>query len=102
MKCLTLIVHQTARQDLLDSLSSAPQVTGFTISKAEGHSERTGDNPFDTVRDRVLGFVPRVRVDVLIEDDEVDAVLARLRDCESCVVGRGIWWVTPVLDYGPL
>ncbi|MCK5796055.1 MAG: DUF3240 family protein [Deltaproteobacteria bacterium] len=102
MKCLTLIVHQSAKQHLLDLLSSTPEVPGFTLVQAEGHTDHTGDNPFESIRDRVLGYVPRIRVDVLLEDDAVDPVLARLRDCESCMKGRGIWWVTSVATHGTL
>jgi nitrogen regulatory protein P-II 1 len=102
MKCLTFVIHQTAKQDLLDHLLDAQEIPGFTVSAAEGHSERTEQNPFETARDRVLGYVPRYRVEVILEDDAVDTVLERLQDCDSCVVGRGIWWVTPVESHGVL
>jgi len=78
MKCLTLIVHRSAKQDLVDRLRGAPEIHGFTVQPAEGHSERTGDNPFETTRDLVLGHVPRERVDILLQDDAVPSVVALL------------------------
>jgi nitrogen regulatory protein P-II 1 len=102
VKCLTFVIHESAKQDLLDQLLGAPQIPGFTLIRAEGHSTRTGENPFDTARDRVLGYVPRYRVDVILEDEAVQEVLEQLQACDSCVVGRGVWWVTPVDDHGLL
>lgn len=101
MKCLTLIIHQSARQDLVDHLRRSG-VPGFTLSPAEGHSDETSHNPFETTRDRVLGFVPRYRVEVILEEDDLARILTYLRGCDSCVQGRGIWWVTRVEDHGRL
>lgn len=102
MKLLTLIVHREAQQDLLDLLMSHEHVRGFTTTRGEGHSCRTQHNPFETDRDRVLGYVPRVRVDVLLPEEHLPGVLDLLRGCESCVSGLGIWWVTTVDDSGYL
>ncbi|MDY0000466.1 MAG: DUF3240 family protein [Polyangia bacterium] len=102
MKCLTIIVHRSAKQHLLDQLRVTPEVRGFTTQPAEGHSEHTGDNPFETTRDLVLGYVPRERVDILLDETAVSPVLASLQNCDSCLRGRGIWWVTQVEQWGSL
>ena len=98
MKCLTLIIHRSAKQDLLDHLLQASEISGFTIVGAEGHSERTGANPFDTTRDQVLGYVPRFRIDVLLEDEAVGRLVGgddgaapvarRLADGDAVQVGH--------------
>jgi nitrogen regulatory protein P-II 1 len=102
MKVLTLIVRETAAQDLVDLLLCDEQISGFTTFSGEGHSCSTRENPFENDADRVLGYVPRVKVEILLEDEAVEHVLDRLRQCESCVAGQGIWWVTPVTDSGKL
>jgi nitrogen regulatory protein P-II 1 len=102
MKCLTLVIHEAAEQDLLDYLLDCEHVSGFTTTRVHGHSRNTQDNPFDTTRDRVLGYVPRLRMDLLVEDELLEKVLSGLRRCEACVTGLGIWWVTAVESSGQL
>lgn len=102
MKCLTLIIHMEAKQDLVDMLLSRPDLTGFTVIDGEGHSRDTCKNPFETTQDHVRGFVPRVRVDIVASDEVVAEILEQLRDCESCVAGLGVYWITEVEKRGNL
>ena len=102
MKCLTLVTHASAKDDLIDFLLHHDKITGFTLTASEGHSRSTGDNPLESSRDRVLGYVPRVRIDVIVDEETLQSVLDQLCDCDSCVTGRGVWWVTPVEKWGGL
>ena len=102
MMCLPLVIHETAKQDLIDHLLAREDVSGFTLSAAEGHSRNTGHNPFETTRDLVLGYVPRVRVDILVEDEAYPVLRDEICHCDSCVAGKGIWWGTPVVASGHL
>ncbi len=102
MKCLTLIIHEAAKHDIIERLRDEESVRGFTILSGEGHSRRTQRNPFETNHDRVMGYVPRVRVDVVLEAKAVEPLLGKLKDCDSCVTGLGVWWVTPVEASGYL
>lgn len=101
MKNLTLIVHHNAQQDVADRLRGLRQVQGFTFSPAEGHGTQA-DDPFLSARDQVVGYVPRVRVDILLEDAAVDGVLAALRGAETGPAGQGVYWVTEVAESGRL
>ena len=78
------------------------QVPGFTFSHAEGHGIQVEHDPFLSARDKVVGYVPRVRVDILLEDADVDAVLNTLRSTKNGADGRGIYWVTAVEKNGRL
>jgi len=102
MKCLTLVIHESAKQDLIDHLLSRDDISGFTLCAAEGHSRRTSGNPFETTRDVVLGYVPRVRVDVITSDANLPNIRDQICHCDSCVTGRGVWWITEVQDWGTL
>ena len=102
MKCLTLVIHESAKQDLIDHLLGRQDISGFTLTAAEGHSRRTKNNPFETTREVVLGSVPRIRVDVIVGDDELPTLRDEICHCDSCVTGRGVWWVTEVQDWGTL
>lgn len=102
MQCLTMILHESVKQPLIDMFRHMPEITGYTFIQGEGRSSDTARNPFETNRDRVMGYVPRVRVDLILDDDVVTQVMARLQACDSCVAGRGVWWVSPVVAWGQL
>ena len=95
MKNLTLVIHAGAQQALADSLRALEQVQGFTLTPVEGHSGYSGADTFLSARDKVVGYVPRVRVDVLLVDADVNLVLAALLSQQS-FQGQGIYWVSPV------
>ena len=102
MKHLTLIVHRNAQQDIADLLRSLEQVPGFTFDQVEGHGVQVENDPFLSARDKVVGYTPRIRVDILLQDGDVDSVLDALRGSSSDIKDRGIYWVTAVEQNGRL
>ncbi|MEG7525253.1 MAG: DUF3240 family protein [Chromatiales bacterium] len=102
MKHLTLIIHTDVQQDMADQLRSLEQVTGFTFSHAEGHGVQVESDSFLSARDKVVGYTPRIRVDVLLEDGDVESVLDTLRNTTYGVEGNSIYWVTAVEQSGRL
>lgn len=102
MKNLTLIIHTNAEQDLADRLRNMEQVRGFTFSKVEGHGTHVEHDPFLSARDKVVGYTPRVRADILLKDADVNAVIDALRTTRNGVDGQGIYWVTTAEKSGRL
>ena len=102
MKNLTLIVHANIEQALADVLRGLKQISGFTFSHVEGHGAQDERDPTLSARDRVVGYTPHVRVDIMLKGEDVDAVLAALRDSHCGVAGRGVYWVTEVERQGRL
>ena len=102
MKHLTLIIHTYVRQDMTDQLRRQEQVSGFTFSHAEGHGVEVESDPFLSARDKVVGYTPRIRVDILLEDGDMDLVLESLRKTTCGVEDQGIYWVTAVEESGYL
>ncbi len=102
MKCLTLFVHAAVEDDVLNALRALPEVSGFTVSPCQGHSTSTELDPFLATRDRVAGFVPRVRIEVVLEDEVVEVVLERLRRSMPNLGSSGAWLVTNVEASGRL
>lgn len=96
MKLLTLIVHTNAQQELSDLLHKMDQITGFSFSKVEGFGTEKENDPYLLARDEVVGCIPRIQVDILLEDNDVEHVLIRLRDKNNNVTGQGVYWVMPV------
>lgn len=102
MKHLTLIVHTNIQQDLADQLRSLKQVSGFTFSHVEGHGVQVESDPFLSARDKVVGYTPRIRVDILLKDGDVDLVLESLRKTSYGVKVQGLYWITAVEQSGHL
>jgi len=102
MKNLTLIVHSDIKQALADVLRGLKEVEGFTFTPVEGHGPQDERGTFLSARDRVVGYVPHVRVDILLEDAVVDDVLNALQQSQSGVAGRCVYWVTTVARQGRL
>ena len=102
MKNLVMIVHTNAQQGLADLLRGLEQIQGFTFSHAEGHGIRSERDSFLSARDKVVGYIPQARVDVLLEDEHVESVLAAIRTEQGVVIDQGFYWVTPVDMQGHL
>ncbi len=102
MKCLTLIVHASAKRDVADRLRNIPGVSGFTLVPCEGHSAETRQDAFQSVRDRVEGYVPRVRVDVVLEDAQITSVIETLKKGGPEGARIGIWFVSDIHESGTL
>lgn len=102
MKNLTLIVHTDVRRALADELRSLKEIEGFTFTSVEGHGPQDESDPSLSARDRVVGYTPHVRVDIVLNDKDVDKVLQALHKSDCGVVGRGVYWVTTVTENGRL
>ncbi|NQZ54249.1 MAG: DUF3240 family protein [Piscirickettsiaceae bacterium] len=102
MKNLTLIVRTSLQQDLADQLRNMEQVSGFSFSPVEGHGLQDENDPFLSARDKVVGYTPRIRVDILLEDGDVEPVLNTLRSARKGLEHKGLYWVTSVEQSGHL
>lgn len=102
MKNLTMIVPTDVKQALADTLRGMKQVPGFTFTPVEGHAAFSGEERRMSARDRVVGYVPHVRVDIVLDDKDVEDVLEALRHSQAGLAGRGSYWITKVERLGQL
>lgn len=102
MKNLIMIIHANAQQDLSDLLRNLKPVQGFTFTHVEGHGAHSEQDPFLSARDKVVGFVPRMRIDILLEDEDVEAVLTAVRSTSNEDSDAGIYWCVDVERSGRL
>lgn len=100
MKLLTLIVHTQVQQNLTELLRGMQQVPGFTFTHVEGHGNEVESDSFVSARDDMVGYVSRIRTDILLADADVDVVLSSLKDEEHNISGQGLYWVTAVEQGG--
>ena len=68
MKKLSIVVHTSLQQELADCLRKL-KLDSFMFSHIEEHSSQLEQDAFLSARDKVVGYVPQVRVDVLLEDE---------------------------------
>ena len=102
MKCVTLIVHASAKSALTDFFHEIAEVRRFTMIDCEGYDENDLADPRISPGDRVVGYIPRVRMDLAVNDPDVSTVMTKLRATESQVSGLGIYWITQIEDEGIL
>jgi len=101
MKKLSIIVHTSQQQELADLLRSL-QLDSFMFSHIEEHSAQLEHDALLSARDRVVGYVPKVRVDMIIEDDRARAMLGEIRHSKISFNGMGLYWITDIDESGAL
>lgn len=103
MKSLTIFIHTGDQQDMTNLLHGIEQVHGFTMARVEGHGAIPEQDAFLAARDKVVGSIPHVRVDIVLEDEDVDETLALIRQATN---GGGLagayYFVAPVEQEGRL
>ena len=100
MKKLTLVVHSSLQQALADCLRGLELET-FMFTHVEEHSAQLENDAFLSARDLVVGYVPQVRVDVIIDDERARQLLDEIRGSKA-YNGKGRFWITDVEEYGEL
>jgi nitrogen regulatory protein P-II 1 len=72
-------------------------VHGMTVSEAQGFGRQRGHTEVYRGKEYAIDFVPKVRLEVLIDDKDEQAVIATLLDtARTGQIGDGKIWVTPV------
>ena len=101
MKNLTLIVHSAMRQAASDLLRELA-VDNFTLIDAEGHGVNSQLDRELSNRDRVVGYVPRLRIDILLEDASLEKILEGFKNNIGGGSGakQTIYWITEVSQNG--
>lgn len=100
MKNLTLFVRADIKGALADNLRRIKQLSGFTFTPVEGHSPQDEQDPALSERDRVIGYTPRIRVDILLQAKDVEDVLHTLSNANCGLTGRCIYQLTAVEKQG--
>lgn len=96
---LTLLVDVSMKQSLADVLRGVPEVERFIFTHVEEHSHQLESDPLLSERDKVVGYVPRIRVDVQLESSAFPKVRETLFSPDSILMGRYRYWVTPITEH---
>jgi nitrogen regulatory protein P-II 1 len=96
MKLVTAIVKPFKLDDVKAALSDAG-VHGLTVSEVQGYGRQKGHTEVYRGAEYTVDFVPKVRIEVLVDDDAVEAIVAAvLTSAHSGRIGDGKVWVMPV------
>ena len=96
MKLLTAIVKPFALDDVRDALQELG-ILGMTVSEARGYGRQKGHTEVYRGAEYTVDFVAKVRLEVLLDDDQVDSALTAVIDAaRTGKIGDGKVWVTPI------
>lgn len=96
MRLVTAIIKPFKLDEVKEALQAAG-VTGMTVSEVQGFGRQRGHTEVYRGAEYKVDFVPKVRVDVVVDDNDVtkvvDAVVAAARTEK---IGDGKVWTVPI------
>ncbi|MBU6347217.1 MAG: P-II family nitrogen regulator [Actinomycetales bacterium] len=96
MKLVTAIIKPFKLEEVKEALS-AIDVLGMTVSEASGYGRQRGHVEVYRGAEYTVDLVPKVRIEVLADDDRVDNILtAIVTAANTGRIGDGKVWVVPV------
>lgn len=94
MKLVTAVIKPFK----LDSVKTALEATGLsgmTVSEVQGFGRQKGHTEVYRGAEYVVDFVPKVRIEILIDDADVERALAAIVEAaRTGAIGDGKVWVT--------
>ncbi len=98
MKLITAIVKPFKLDEVKTALRSAG-VRGMTVTEVRGFGRQSGQTEVYRGAEYKIEFVPKVKLEVLVDDADVDAVVdAIVPAAHTGSIGDGKVWVTAVDD----
>jgi nitrogen regulatory protein P-II 1 len=96
MQLVTAIVKPHMLDAVKDALKGAG-VQGITVSEVKGFGRQGGHTETYRGTEYQIDFVPKVRLEVVVDDDIVDQVVDVIADAaRTGKIGDGKIWLTPV------
>jgi len=96
MKLVTAIIKPFVLEDVKNALEQVG-VLGMTVSEVQGYGRQKGHTEVYRGAEYSVDFVPKVRVEVVVDDNLADKVVDAVVDsARTGKIGDGKVWVTPV------
>jgi len=96
MKLITAIVKPFKLDDVKDALK-AVGVQGITVSEVRGFGRQGGHSETYRGAEYKIDFVPKVRLELVVEDSGVDAAIAAIKaSAVTGKIGDGKIWVSTI------
>lgn len=96
MKLVTAIIKPFTLDDVRSALERAG-IHGLTISEVQGYGRQGGHTEVYRGVEYTVEFVPKVRIEVVVDDDAADTVVRQIvAAARTGTIGDGKVWVTAV------
>ena len=96
MKLITAILKPTKLDDVKDALH-AVGINGMTVSEASGFGRQGGHTEVYRGAEYTVSLVPKIRLEVLVDDKDVDSVLGVIvKSASTGSIVDGKVWTTPI------
>ena len=96
MKLITAIVKPFKLDDVKDALK-AVGVQGITVSEVRGFGRQGGHSETYRGAEYKIDFVPKVRLELVVDDGSVDAAIAAIKaSAVTGKIGDGKIWVANI------
>jgi nitrogen regulatory protein P-II 1 len=96
MKLITAIIKPFTLDDVKGALEQLG-VLGMTVSEVQGYGRQKGHTEVYRGAEYSVDFVPKVRVEVVVDDAVVDSVInAVVEAARTGKIGDGKVWASPV------
>jgi nitrogen regulatory protein P-II 1 len=98
MKLIVAIIKPFKVDDVKDAVKELG-VQGLTISDVQGFGRQRGHTEVYRGAEYTVDFVPKVRIEILVDDHDAERVVQRLIEtARSGQIGDGKVWLVPVDD----
>ena len=96
MKLIVGIVKPHKVEEVKEALHDIG-VQGLTVSEVQGYGRQRGHTEVYRGAEYTVDFVPKVRMEVIVDDDDAARVVQRLIDAAwTGKIGDGKVWVVPL------
>jgi len=96
MKLITAVIKPFKLEDVRTALETFG-VHGMTVTEASGYGRQRGHTEVYRGAEYTVDLVPKVRVEVLVDDaDFADVLDVVVKAAQTGKIGDGKVWVTPV------
>jgi nitrogen regulatory protein P-II 1 len=96
VKLIVGIIKPFKLDDVKDAIKDLG-VQGLTVSEAQGFGRQRGHTEVYRGAEYTIDFVPKVRIEILVDDADVDQVVQRLLEtARTGKIGDGKVWTVPI------
>lgn len=96
MKLIVGIIKPFKVDDVKDAIKELG-VQGLTVSEVQGFGRQRGHTEVYRGSEYTVDFVPKVKLEILVDDGDVDRVVQKLLEtAQTGKIGDGKVWVVPV------
>ena len=96
MKLITAVIKPFKLDEVKEALKGAG-VNGITVTEVQGFGRQAGHTEVYRGAEYTVEFVPKIKVEILADDDQADAIAdALVASARTEKIGDGKLWITEV------